>query len=241
LSDVWWMKPSDIRFRCRGAPDFRTSTQSFCAEYEIKHQTREVIAQHQATTLLRRFSKSCSQNALCLEPGLTDRYSVVAVVLAKGVADVRALAGLDDTDRKILALLQVNDRLGLAQLASKVRSSPSTINDRIKRLVRIGVITGFHAQIAAETVGLELLAFVLVVVAGSKVERRFVEKIGEISKVLECHRLDGEWNYILKLRVRNIHELEDFIGETLASIPGVQRTNTMIAFSSIKETWTVPL
>jgi len=61
---------------------------------------------------------------------------------------------LDEIDRKLLALLQDNDRLGLAELGKSVGSAPSTVNDRIKRLVRNGVITGFHARLAADVAGL---------------------------------------------------------------------------------------
>lgn len=146
---------------------------------------------------------------------------------------------LDDIDRQLLRLLQDNDRLALAELSKATGSASSTVNDRIKRLVRNGVITGFHARVAAETVGLELLAFVLVAWSDPKVEPRFIEKIRKSASVLECHHITGAWNYLLKVRVRNTRELEAFLGDTVKSVSGVQRTDTMIALSSAKETWAI--
>lgn len=147
---------------------------------------------------------------------------------------------LDDIDRRLLQLLQDNDRLALAELGKATGSAASTINDRIKRLVRNGVVTGFHARVAPEAVGLELLAFVLVAWSDPKVEPRFIEKIKKSTSVLECHHITGAWNYLLKVRVRNTRELEALLADTVKAVSGVQRTDTMIALSSAKETWAVP-
>lgn len=145
----------------------------------------------------------------------------------------------DEIDRKLIALLQENDRLSLADLSQATGSASSTINDRIKRLVRNGVITGFHARLSSESLGLELLAFVLVGWSDPKVESNFIEQIQKSSDVLECHHITGAWNYLLKVRVRTTRELEAFLARTVKGIEGVQRTDTMIVLSSAKETWTM--
>lgn len=148
---------------------------------------------------------------------------------------------LDEIDRKLLALLQDNDRLGLAELGQAVGSAPSTVNDRIKRLVRNGLITGFHARVAPEAVGLELLAFILVAWSDPKVEPKFLDRIRKTPHVLECHHVTGAWNYLIKVRVKNTRELESLLASTVKAVSGVQRTDTMIALSSVKEGWTVPV
>ncbi len=148
---------------------------------------------------------------------------------------------LDEIDRKLLALLQDNDRLGLAELGKSVGSAPSTVNDRIKRLVRNGVITGFHARLAADVAGLELLAFILVAWSDPKVEPKFLDKIQTTPNVLECHHVTGAWNYLLKVRVKNTRELETLLASTVKAVAGVQRTDTMIALSSVKEGWSIPV
>jgi Lrp/AsnC family transcriptional regulator, leucine-responsive regulatory protein len=147
----------------------------------------------------------------------------------------------DEIDRRLIALLQENDRLSLAELSQATGSASSTINDRIKRLQRNGVITGFHARLSSEAVGLELLAFVLVGWSDPKVEAPFIELIRHSADVLECHHVTGAWNYLLKVRVRATRDLEAFLANTVKAIEGVQRTDTMIVLSSAKETWAMQI
>lgn len=147
------------------------------------------------------------------------------------------VAGLDEIDRKLLALLQDNDRRSLADLSAEIGAAQSTLNDRIKRLVSQGVIAGFHARIAPEAVGLDLLAFVFVAWSDPKVEATFLKKIKASPDVLECHHVTGAWNYLMKVRVGTTRDLERFLAETVKAVSGVQRTETVIVLSSAKETW----
>lgn len=148
---------------------------------------------------------------------------------------------LDAVDRKILALLQGDDRLALAKLSSATGVAVSTINDRIKRMVREGIITGFHARLSPDAIGLDLLAFMLVGWSDPKVETLFLAKIRKSPAVLECHHITGAWNYLLKVRVKNTRELEAFIADIVKSVKGVQRTETLIAMSTAKEIWSLDI
>ena len=94
---------------------------------------------------------------------------------------------IDDIDRQLLMLLQQDDRQPLAVLSEKIGVAVSTINDRIKRLVRTGMISGFHARIAPEALGLNLLAFIMVSWSNPKVEAAFLERARTSPDVLECH------------------------------------------------------
>ena len=143
----------------------------------------------------------------------------------------------DDIDRKLLALLQDDDRLALAALSKRIGVAASTINDRIKRLVNQGAISGFHARLDPEKLGFELLAFMLVAWSDPKVEPAFLKKIRASAAVLECHHVTGAWNYLLKVRLRNTKELESFLSGTIKAVRGVERTETMITLSTAKETW----
>src|SRR3569832_968216 len=105
------------------------------------------------------------------------------------------MAKLDDTDRQLLMLLQEDDRQPLAALSERTGVAVSTVNDRIKRLVRSGVISGFPARIAPEPLGLNLLAFILVSWSNSKVESPFLQRVKASPDVLECHHITGAWNY----------------------------------------------
>ncbi|QCK85641.1 Lrp/AsnC family transcriptional regulator [Phreatobacter aquaticus] len=151
------------------------------------------------------------------------------------------MARFDEIDRRLIAALQRDDRLSLAELSVEIGVAASTLNDRIKRLVRQGVISGFHARVAPEAVGLDLLAFVLVGWSEPKVEKAFLERVQASPAVLECHHVTGVWNYLLKVRVGTTRDFEAFLSDTIKGIEGVQRTETIIALSSAKETWTLPI
>ena len=147
---------------------------------------------------------------------------------------------LDEMDRRILALLQDNDRLPLARLSEQTGVPASTLNDRIRRLVANAIITGFHARVDPEAVGLDLLAFVFVGWTNTAVDRPFRETMAEAPEVLECHHVTGAWNYLIKVRVRNTGALERFLAETVKQVAGVERTETVIALSTSKETAALP-
>ncbi|MBR1273276.1 Lrp/AsnC family transcriptional regulator [Bradyrhizobium sp. AUGA SZCCT0283] len=151
------------------------------------------------------------------------------------------MARLDDTDRQLLMLLQDDDRQPLAALSEKIGVAVSTINDRIKRLVRSGVISGFHARVAPDAVGLDLLAFIMVSWSNPKIEAGFLERVKASPDVLECHHITGAWNYLLKVRVGTTRDLERFLGETVKAVDGVERTETLITLSTTKETWKISL
>lgn len=147
------------------------------------------------------------------------------------------MAPLDETDRKLLDALQRDDRRSLAELSAETGVPASTVNDRIRRLVRNGVIAGFHARLAPEALGLDLLAFVLVGWNDPKVEQAFLDRIQASPAVLECHHVTGIWNYLLKVRVGTTRDFEAFLSDVVKGTEGVQRTETIIALSSAKETW----
>lgn len=146
------------------------------------------------------------------------------------------MALLDEIDRKLLALLQEDDRVPVVELGKTIGVAPSTLNDRIRRLVKQGVITGFHAQVSAEKLGLDLLAFVFVGWSDHATEKLFLERIATAPEVLECHHVTGAWNYLLKVRLKTTRDLEQFLSSVLKAVPGLQRTETLIVLSSPKDT-----
>ncbi len=147
---------------------------------------------------------------------------------------------LDDTDRKLLQLLQRDGLQSMAELSKAIGVAPSTLNDRVKRLGRLGAITGTHARVDPHVLGLDLLAFVFVGWSEGAVEAEFLKKIAAAPEVLECHHVTGGWNYLLKVRVRGTHALEAFLGNVLKQVKGLQRTETLIVLSSPKETMELP-
>lgn len=145
-------------------------------------------------------------------------------------------SGLDEIDHKLLGLLQEDDRVPVAELGKMLGVAPSTLNDRIRRLIKMGVISGFHAHVAPEKVGLDLLAYVFVGWSDPATEKRFLAAIAKSPEVLEAHHVTGSWNYLMKVRLRTTRDLEGFFAQVVKEVPGVQRTETLIVLSSPKET-----
>jgi Lrp/AsnC family leucine-responsive transcriptional regulator len=147
------------------------------------------------------------------------------------------MSQFDEIDRKLLSLLQEDDQQPLAELSEKTGAAASTVNDRMKRLVAQKTISGFHARVSPDAIGLDLLAFVFVGWSDPKVEAAFLKKIKATPAVLECHHVTGAWNYLMKVRVGTTRDLELFLADTVKAVGGVQRTETVIVLSSAKETW----
>lgn len=155
--------------------------------------------------------------------------------LVPGVLCHPAMARLDGIDRHLLRLLQHDDQASLGALGRAVGLAPSSVKERIRRLTEDGVLTGFHARVAPEALGLDLLAFMFVGWLDPAAEAPFLKRVRVNPSVLECHHVTGAWNYLLKLRLPNTRALEAFLDD-VKTIPGIQRTETLIALSSPKDT-----
>jgi len=148
---------------------------------------------------------------------------------------------LDETDRRLLALLQSDGLQPMAELSKTIGVAASTLSDRVKRLGRLGAITGTHAHVDPHAIGLNLLAFVFVGWSDGVVEAEFLKRVATAPQVLECHHVTGGWNYLLKVRVADTRALEGFLASVLKQVKGLQRTETLIVLSSPKETTDLPV
>jgi len=144
--------------------------------------------------------------------------------------------GLDQIDKELIALLQADDRVPVAEMGKRLGLPPSTLNDRIRRLVRTGTITGFHAHVDPEKLGLDLLAFVFVGWSDASTEADFLRCVAGAPQILECHHVTGGWNYMIKVRVTGRRELKAFLDSLAQEVSGLDRSETIIALSSAKET-----
>jgi Lrp/AsnC family leucine-responsive transcriptional regulator len=148
---------------------------------------------------------------------------------------------LDEIDRRLLELLQDNGRLSYAELGKDVGLAVSSVNERVKKLFEKGAIAGVHAHASAAALRLDLLAFLFVGWTDPKTEARFLKKVAGEPAILECHHVTGNWNYLLKVRTYTTGDLEAFLAEIVKSVPGVQRTETLIVLSSPKEDVRLPV
>ena len=130
---------------------------------------------------------------------------------------------LDRIDRRILSELSADGRMSLAELGRRVSLSPPAVAERVGRLERSGVITGYHAAIDPRALGYQLTAIVRVKPAARQLPRipELAEQIPEIS---ECVRITGEDCFFLKVHLRSIDELSPVLdrfleyGETTTSL-----------------------
>lgn len=148
---------------------------------------------------------------------------------------------MDHLDLAILHCVQRDAKAKQADIADAEGVSVSTVNDRIRRLQERGVVTGTFARVAPEEVGLDVCAFVQVLISSPDNEALFVARIGELEAVQECHCITGDFSYLLKVRVPTPSILEQFLRDDIKSLPSVMRTNTLIALSTSKETLALPL
>src|SRR5690242_1710903 len=124
-------------------------------------------------------------------------------------------APLDDTDWRILAALQRDGRLSFADLAREVAMSPSAVTERVRRLAESGVITGYHAVVAPDRVGLPILAYVRLRHPTGN-DRPFHAMLGRTPEIVEAHHVTGEDCFVLKVAARSMTHLEDVTGRIAA-------------------------
>lgn len=148
---------------------------------------------------------------------------------------------LDELDIRLLELIQEDDRRSYADLGQEVGLSISGVNARLRKLIASGVIRRFGAQVDPNVVGLGLCAFVEVMLDRPEHDRGFLEAVGAMPAILECHHVTGEFSYLLKVRVATTAALERLISNEIKRLPGVTRSHTVIALSSSKETTVLDL
>jgi Lrp/AsnC family leucine-responsive transcriptional regulator len=149
---------------------------------------------------------------------------------------------LDRIDRKILKLLQRDGRLSNAELAEKVNISPATCHRRTQRLIGEGVITSVRAHISPGHVGRAALVIVGVVLDRSTPQSfaEFEKAVRGLDFVLDCHLVAGDFDYFLKIRVRDMADFNRLHGEKLIALPGVRQTRTFFVMKEVTDNAPLP-
>lgn len=142
---------------------------------------------------------------------------------------------LDRTDLKILRLLQADGRMGNAEIAKRVNTSAATCHRRIQRLFAEGYVTGVRAQIDPHKVDKGTLAIVGVVLDRSTPESfgLFEEAVKQLPVVLDCHIVAGDFDYFLKIRVRDLADFNKLHAKALLALPGVRQTRTFFVMKEV--------
>lgn len=142
---------------------------------------------------------------------------------------------LDRIDRRILLYLQQDGRLANADLAKKVHVSPATCYRRTRRLFDQGYLRGVRAMVAPERVERGALVIVGVVLDRSTPQSfgEFEKAIEKLPFILDCHLVAGDFDYFLKIRVRDIADFNRLHGEQLIALPGIRQTRTFFVMKEV--------
>jgi Lrp/AsnC family transcriptional regulator, leucine-responsive regulatory protein len=146
-------------------------------------------------------------------------------------------AELDRIGWRIIEELQRDARISWAELGRRVGLTTPAVAERVHRLEKLGVIRGFHADISLERLGMPILIFVRLSMAGPEsLVRTFQQQVKTWDEVMECHRVTGSDSFIVKARVVAVEHLERFLDKlghygttstaTVLSSPVLQRTMT---------------
>ncbi|TDI61955.1 MAG: Lrp/AsnC family transcriptional regulator [Alphaproteobacteria bacterium] len=150
---------------------------------------------------------------------------------------------LDNTDLKILSLLQAKGRITNVELASRVGISAPPCLRRVRALERAGLIQGYHADLDTRALGYEVTVFAMVGLH-SQAEadlRAFESLVASWPMVRECHMLNGEIDFILKIVASDLSTFQTFLTENLTAAPNVDSVKTSLTIRTSKNLPGAPL
>ena len=153
------------------------------------------------------------------------------------------MISIDSFDLKMLVALQEDGRLTNQQLADSVGLSASQCSRRRMRLEEEGVISGYHADLASERLGFNVIAFVHITLATHSPDnaQHFRDLVRRVDDVQEAYSLTGDADYLLKIILRDLKSLSDIVNNVLMPHPSVAHVRSSIVLDRLKATAKLPL
>lgn len=150
---------------------------------------------------------------------------------------------LDRIDKRILQCLQQDGRISNVALAKKVNLTPTPCLERVRRLERDGYVRGYTALLDPKLVGAGLMVFAEISLTHTArdVFRAFREEAQRLPEVLDCHLVSGNFDYLIKARVRDMQEYREFLADKVLALPGVNGSRSYVVMEEVKETMSLPL
>lgn len=144
---------------------------------------------------------------------------------------------LDKIDRNIISHLSREGRITVTELAKRIGLSKTPCQLRIKRLEEAGYILGYGAVLDPERLGEGHIAFVQVTLRDTRSEalEAFNEAIRQIREVEQCHMIAGHFDYLLKIRTRDMAGYRKVLGEKISNLPHLAQTSTFVVMESVKD------
>ena len=145
---------------------------------------------------------------------------------------------LDKLDRHILHILQQEARISMKELGERVGLSVTPCIERVKRMERDGVISGYYARIDPGALGAKLLVFVEITLnqKSASAFEQFRREVLRIPQVQECHLVSGDFDYLIKARIHEMAEYRKLLGDMLLELPGAAQSKSYVVMEEIKET-----
>ena len=153
------------------------------------------------------------------------------------------MATLDSIDRRLLAELQSEGRVTNVDLARRVGLTAPPCLRRVRALEEAGVIRGYHADLDAPSLGFSITVFAMVSLKSQAEEdlRAFEQHIATLPEVRECHMLNGEIDFILKIVSKDLQSFQEFLTSKLTPAPNVASVKTSLTIRTAKSEPGVPL
>lgn len=150
---------------------------------------------------------------------------------------------LDATDIKILKALQENAKLTTKELAERVNLSLTPVFERQRRLEREGYIRRYVAELDPEKLGSNLIVFCSIKLKQHTKENglRFMEAINQIETITNCYNISGDYDFMMKIYVRDMKHYQDFVLNTLGSIDAIGSLHSTFVIGEVKNTGTIPV
>ena len=150
---------------------------------------------------------------------------------------------LDRIDKSILVSLQRNGRVSNVKLAEAVGLSEAACLRRVRALERAGYITGYAARVNASKLGLGSNVFVEITLHQEQQRdlQAFEAAVACVPEVMECYLLTGQYDYLLRVVVRDMEDFERIHRESITSLPGVSRVQTSFVLRAVKKEASLPI
>jgi len=150
---------------------------------------------------------------------------------------------LDEIDLRLLKMLQTNSSLTTKELAVKVNLSTTPVFERVKKLEKSGFIKSYVAVLDAEKLNKGLMVFCNITLKEHtrEIGNQFVEDIVSLSEVVECYNISGDYDFLLKILVKDMKEYQNFVLNHLGSVKNIGSAQSTFVMGEIKNSHAVPI
>jgi Lrp/AsnC family leucine-responsive transcriptional regulator len=155
---------------------------------------------------------------------------------------------VDEKDKEILRMLMEDAKVSAKDISARINSPITTVYSRIKRLEDAGVIRGYKPILDAAKLGRPTTAFIFASFTYRPLgvdkdldQREIARRVARFPEVQEVHIITGDWDFLIKVKERDVVAVGNFVVDKLRTVQGISKTLTCMVFDAVKETMDVPL